>query len=109
VPGEQWGVKRPRSESRTLSSVTQQTKKPRSTQWQTGSYKEAVAGIKMAVTHRCHPDVTLDETQVDLIQGKSYWLWMRTLQARRLHSFCTLNLHRGYSGSPVQMSTLRSG
>jgi hypothetical protein len=35
---------------------------------QTGSYKEPVAGIKMADTHRRHPDVTLDQTQVDLIQ-----------------------------------------
>jgi hypothetical protein len=64
------GVKRPRSDSSTPSSETQQPKKPRSTQLQTGSYKEAVAGIKMVVTHRRHPDVTLDQTQVDLIQVK---------------------------------------
>jgi hypothetical protein len=37
---------------------------------QTGSYKEAVAGIKMAVIHRHHPDVQLDHTQVDIIQVK---------------------------------------
>jgi hypothetical protein len=64
------GVKRPHSDSSTPSSETQQPKKPRSTQLQTGLYKEAVAGIKMVVTHRRHPDVTLDQTQVDLIQVK---------------------------------------
>jgi hypothetical protein len=64
------GVKRPHSDSSTPSSETQRPKKPRSTQLQTGSYKEAVAGIKMAVTHTRHPDVTLDQTQVGLIQGK---------------------------------------
>jgi hypothetical protein len=37
---------------------------------QTGSYKEAVAGIKMAVIHRRHSDVKLDQTQVDMIQVK---------------------------------------
>jgi hypothetical protein len=37
---------------------------------QTGSYKEAVAGIKMAVTHRRHPYVKLDQAQADLIQVK---------------------------------------
>jgi hypothetical protein len=64
------GVKRPHSDSSTPSSETQQPKKPTSTQLQTGSYKEAVAGIKMVVTHRRHPDATLDQTQVDLIQVK---------------------------------------
>jgi hypothetical protein len=37
---------------------------------QTGSYKEAAAGIKMAVIHRRHPDVKLDQTQADMIQVK---------------------------------------
>jgi hypothetical protein len=37
---------------------------------QTGSYKEAVADIKMVVIHRHHPDVQLDQTQVDIIQVK---------------------------------------
>jgi hypothetical protein len=64
------GVKRPHSDSSTPSSETQQPKNPRSTQLQTGSYKEAVAGITMAVTHRRHPEVTLDQTQGDLIQVK---------------------------------------
>jgi hypothetical protein len=40
-------------------------------QAQTGSYMEAVVGIKMAVIHKCHPEVKLDQAQVDLIQGKS--------------------------------------
>jgi hypothetical protein len=43
------GVKRPHSDSSTPPSITQQPKKPRSTQVQTRSYKEAVVGIKMAV------------------------------------------------------------
>jgi hypothetical protein len=37
---------------------------------QTGSYKEAVDGIKIAIIHRRHPEVTLDQTQVDMIQAK---------------------------------------
>jgi hypothetical protein len=48
----------------------QQPKKPRNTQVQTGSYKEAVAGIEMAVIHRHHPDVKLDQAGTDLIQAK---------------------------------------
>jgi hypothetical protein len=64
------GVKGPHSHSSTPSSETQQPKEPRSTQVQTGSYKEAVAGIKMVIIHRRHPDVKLDHTQVDLIQVK---------------------------------------
>ena len=34
------------------------------------SYKEAVVGIKMAIIHRRHPDLKLDQTQVDMIQAK---------------------------------------
>ena len=37
---------------------------------QTGSYKKTVAGMKMAVIHRRHPNVKLDQTQVDMIQVK---------------------------------------
>jgi hypothetical protein len=37
---------------------------------QTGSYKEAVDGIKMAVIHKCHSEVKLDQAQADLIQSK---------------------------------------
>jgi hypothetical protein len=48
----------------------QQPKKPRNTQVQNGSYKEPVTGIKMAVIHRCHSDVKLDQTQLDTIQVK---------------------------------------
>ena len=44
------------------------TQKPRNTQVQTGSYKEAVAGNKMAVIHRRHPDGKLDQIQIDMIQ-----------------------------------------
>jgi hypothetical protein len=68
--GSSGGVKRPHSDSSTPSSETQQPKKTRSTQVQTESYKEAVAGIKMAVIHRRHPDIELDQIQVDLIQAK---------------------------------------
>jgi hypothetical protein len=45
-------------------------KKPRSTQVQTRTYKDAVVGIKMAIIRRCYPDVKLDETQADMIQDK---------------------------------------
>jgi hypothetical protein len=47
--GSSGGVKRPHSESSTPSREKQQPKKPRSTQVQTGTYKEAVVGIKMAI------------------------------------------------------------
>jgi len=33
-------------------------------------YKEAAVGIKMAIIHRRHPDIKLDQTQVDMIQVK---------------------------------------
>jgi hypothetical protein len=68
--GSSGGVKRPHSDSSTPFLEKQQPKKPRNTQVQTGSYKDAVAGIKMAVIHRRHPDVQLDQTQVVIIQVK---------------------------------------
>jgi hypothetical protein len=37
---------------------------------QTEAYKEAVAGIKMAIIHRHHPYAKLDQTQIDIIQEK---------------------------------------
>jgi hypothetical protein len=66
--GSSGGVKRPHSDSSTPSQENQQPKKPRSTQVQTGTYKEAVVGIKMAIVHRLHPDVNLDQAQTDIIQ-----------------------------------------
>jgi len=76
---------------------------------QTGLYKEAVAGIKMAVIHRRHPDVKLDQTQVNMIQVKLLTAVDANPSGRHHHSFCITNLHREYSGSPVQMNLLRSG
>jgi hypothetical protein len=35
---------------------------------QTGTYKEAVTGIKMAIIQWRNPEVTLDQTQTDIIQ-----------------------------------------
>jgi hypothetical protein len=70
VVGSSGGVKRPHSDLSTSSLEKQQPKKPRSSQEETGSYKEAVTGIKMMVIHRRHPDVKLDQTQVDMIQVK---------------------------------------
>jgi hypothetical protein len=37
---------------------------------QTGTYKETDIGIKMAIIHRLHPDVHLDQAQMDIIQEK---------------------------------------
>jgi hypothetical protein len=68
--GSSGGVKRPHSDSSTPSLGKQRPKKPRNTQVQIGLYKEAVAGIKMAVIHRRHPDVKLDQAHADLIQVK---------------------------------------
>ena len=64
------GAERRHSGSSTPSLDKQQPKKPRNTQVQTRIYKEAVTGIKMAIIHRHHPDVKLDQTQTDIIQTK---------------------------------------
>jgi hypothetical protein len=61
-------VKRAQSDWTTPSQEKQQPKKPRSTQVQTGTCKEAAVGIKMAIIHRLHPDVHLDQAQTDIIQ-----------------------------------------
>ena len=37
---------------------------------QTGTYKEVVTGIKMAIILRHHPDIKLDQTQTEFIQTK---------------------------------------
>jgi hypothetical protein len=68
--GSSWGVKRPHSDSSTPSQEKQQPKKPRNTQQQTGTYKEAAVGIKMVIVHRHHPDISLDQVQTDIIQAK---------------------------------------
>jgi hypothetical protein len=68
--GSSGGMKRPYSDSSTPPSTKQQRKKPRGMQEQTGAYKEAVVGIKMAVIHKHHPEIKLDQAQVDLIQDK---------------------------------------
>jgi hypothetical protein len=65
--GSSGGVKILHSDSSTPYAIKQQPKKPRSTQVQTGTYKEAV-GIKMAIVHRRHPDVNKDHAQIDKIQ-----------------------------------------
>jgi hypothetical protein len=68
--GSSGSVKGPDSDSSTSSLEKQQPKKPRNTGVQTGAYKKALAGIKMAVIHRHHPDVKLDQAEADLIQLK---------------------------------------
>jgi hypothetical protein len=68
--GGSGGVKRPHSDSSTPPQAKQQPKKPRGTQAQTGTYKEAVVGIKMAIVHKLHPDVNLDQAQIDIIQDE---------------------------------------
>jgi hypothetical protein len=52
-------MKRPHSDSSTPSQEKQKPKKPRSTLVQTGTYKEAVVGIKMAIV--VHSDFNLDQ------------------------------------------------
>jgi hypothetical protein len=37
---------------------------------QTGTYKEAVTGITMAIIHRHHPEAKVDQTQTNIIQAK---------------------------------------
>jgi hypothetical protein len=68
--GSSGGVKRPHSDSSTPTLERQHPKKPRNTSVQTGSYKEAVVGTKMAIIHIRHPEVKLDQTQADMTQAK---------------------------------------
>jgi hypothetical protein len=68
--GSSGGVKRPHSDSSPPALLKQQPKKPRNTQVQTETYKKAVTGIKMAIIHTHHPEATLDQTQINIIQAK---------------------------------------
>jgi hypothetical protein len=63
-------VKRSHSDSSTPTLEKQKPKKTRNTRVQTGAYKEAVTGKKMAIIHKNHPDVKLDQTQSDIVQTK---------------------------------------
>jgi len=54
------GVKRPHSDSSTPPLEKTANINPRNAQ----------VGIKMVIIHRCHPDIKLDQTQVDMIQAK---------------------------------------
>jgi hypothetical protein len=111
VVGSSRGAKRPHSYSSTPYSETQQQKKikNRNTQVQTGSYKEAVAGTKMAIIHRRHPDVKLNQPQADLTQVNFLSAVDANPSGEVPPQFCALNLHREYSGLLVQMSLLMSG
>jgi len=102
-------MKRLHLDSSTPSLEKQQTKKPRNTQVQTETYKEAVFGIKMTIIHRHHPDVKLDQTQAEMIQTKRLIAVDTNPQDKTTPQFCALNLHWEYSGSSVQMNHLRPG
>jgi hypothetical protein len=107
--GSSGDMKRPHSDSCTPPSTNQQPKKPRSTQQQTRSYKEAVVGIKIVAIYKRHPEVKLDQAPVDLIQGKILAAVDANPQGRCLRSFYSLNLHTVYFGLTVQINPLRSG
>jgi hypothetical protein len=68
MAGSSGGVKSPHSD--TPSAEKQQTKKSKSTQVRTMTHKEAATGIKMAIIHKRHPDMTLYQSQADIIQDK---------------------------------------
>jgi hypothetical protein len=70
VVGSSGGVKIPHMDLSTLMLERQQLKKPRNISVQTGSYKEAVGDIKIAIIHRQHPEIKLDQTQANMIQAK---------------------------------------
>jgi hypothetical protein len=70
VVGSSGGVKRPHSDPSTSPLVKQQPKNPSSTPVQTGSYKEAVVVIKMAIIHSCQTEVKQDQTHFGMIQEK---------------------------------------
>jgi type IV secretory pathway VirB10-like protein len=103
------GVKRPDSDSSSPSLGKQQPKKPRSTRMQTGTYKEAVTGIRMAIIHRRHPEVKLDQAQTDVIQEKLLTAVDADPAGEIPVNSYTPNLHREFFESPVQMNQLRNG
>jgi hypothetical protein len=71
---------------------------------QTGTYKEAVVGIKMAIVHRLHPDVNLDQAQTDIIQEE----FLKAVDATPLEEAPPQFLYSKFSrecfGPPVQMN-----
>ena len=73
------GVWKETTQTRVHHLKKQQPQKARYTQGHTEAYKEAVVGIMMAIIHRHHPDVKLDQNQHDIIQEKIYLRRMKTL------------------------------
>jgi hypothetical protein len=71
-------VKRPHSDSSTPSQEKQVPEKPRNTQVQTGTFKEDVLGIRIAIIHKRHPDVKLEQAQVNIIQTRLLYAVDRT-------------------------------
>jgi hypothetical protein len=92
--GSSGGTKRPHSDSSTPPSTKQQPKKPKSMQKQTGSYKEAVVGVKMVVIHNRHPEVKMDQAQIDLNQGKLLAAVYANPSGGTSPQFLHSNLHR---------------
>jgi hypothetical protein len=76
---------------------------------QTGNYKEPVVGIKMAIVHRLHPDVNLDQAQTDTIQEKTLQATDASPLEQAPPQSYIPNLHRECFGSPVQMNLQRPG
>ena len=70
---------------------------------QTGTYKEAVAGIKMAIIHKNHPDVKLDQTKSDIIQTKLLTAVDVNPSGEIPPQFLYSKFAREYFGSPVRM------
>jgi hypothetical protein len=107
--GSSGGVKRPHSDSSTPIMERQHFKKTRRAVAQTGSYKEAVVGIKMAVIDKQHPEVKLDQTQADMIQAKlEAAVHTHPVEETPLQ-FLNSKFMQGYCGSPVLMNILRLG
>jgi hypothetical protein len=104
------GVKRPQSDSSTSSQEMQQPpKKTRNTQVQTGTYKEAAVGIKIAIVLRHHPDINLDQAQTDIIRVKLLNAVDANTLEGHLSNFYTLNLERECFESRVQINPQRPG
>lgn len=61
--------KRPHSDSSTPPLSKQASKRHRSTNVQTVSYRDAATSFRMAVIQQRHPDITLDQGQADLVQA----------------------------------------
>jgi hypothetical protein len=107
--GEQWGCEKTSCKFEHTIIGKTATEKVRNTQVQTGSYKKAVVGIKMAIIHRRLSEVKLDQTHVDMIQAKLLTAVDTNPSGQTPPQVLHSNSNRVYSGSHLLMKLLSLG